>query len=393
MQISSRTVGSEGKRSVLICLISVLLCTRHILQLMGVSDLASLLFKVLYALVFVFLLSVFVKSVSQHKKMTGFLLFIVDLLALAALSVVLIFSYRRYFESAITFLLAFPMLFCSNSICIHHKDARLYFRALTLVAIVLAVLPFGSSGYKQGVLMLYTGNGNQCGLLYMSVFLGIYIYQFINKSNLFFWLLQAGLLYGCWQTESRTAFIACIMCVGLSLMLVRFPRWTNCTFLVFMVGFIVLPLLVTTLMEWFGRDLNFMGASVWTGREEIWPRALEKVREAPFRINLGRVLAENYDVELGAHNVWLDVAWRFSLPIAILFLISLYHTGKRFVTAVNIDRRAVALVACFGAGLLHMSLEAAIISGALDYTLYFLLAVFCGMALTKRKEDLTCNSR
>ena len=51
------------------------------------------------------------------------------------------------------------------------------------------------------------------------------------------------------------------------------------------------------------------------------------------------------------------------------------------------EKSRAVITACLIGGLAHMTFEASIIAGALDYTLYFLLSLFCGLALGRRNEE------
>ena len=86
-------------------------------------------------------------------------------------------------------------------------------------------------------------------------------------------------------------------------------------------------------------------------------------------------------------NTMLDIAWDFSLPTAVFFLIGLISTGRMLLNENKEKRLSCVPFACFVAGLLHMTMEASLITGALDYTLYFLLAIFCGKALLDSKTE------
>ena len=379
---------SVEKRNFIFCIVAFLLCLRHILQILGFSSIASTIFKVLYVLVFVFLAIAILQKIQIRQTLGSFLFFLIFLLFYAWLVVNLFFLYRQYLEPSITFLLALPLLFCNRAVTLSKKDALVFFYCLSAVATLLVIFAFIPSAYKNGMLMLYTSNENQSGLLYMSIFLGIYTFLFIAKrKNVFLWALALGLLYGAFKTGSRASFTACVLCNVLSVLLFLLPRWKKAVLIVFMTLFLILPFAVTLLVEQLGVDFEFMGSSAWTGREEIWPHVIETVSEDPFSMRLGQSVAHNYSTELGAHNALLDVAWKFSLPIAVIFFIGLFAMG-RLLHKVNAENRCSGvLLSCFAAGLLHMAMEASLITGALDYTLYFLLAMFCGIPLLREGKE------
>ncbi len=388
MPKSLQSQKNTEKSNPVFFLIAVLLCVRHIFQLLGFSSIASTLFKFLYVFVFLFLAYCILQKLQLKQTSFSFLLFLAFLLLFIWIALKLLLVYRSQLESSITFLLAFPLLFSSRAIRPVSKDAKVFFYLLTAVAALLVVFAFIPSSYRDGMLLLYTQNENQSGLLYMSVFLGIFSFLCIEKKkNVFWWVLSIGLLYGAFRTGSRTAFSACILCMGLCLLLFLLPRWKKAVFSVAMLLFAILPFIVTWLVEKLGVDFTFMGSSAWTGREKIWPTVVETVLNEPFSMKIGQTIAHSLSEELGAHNTMLDIAWDFSLPTAVFFLIGLISTGRMLLNENKEKRLSCVPFACFIAGLLHMTMEASLITGALDYTLYFLLAIFCGKALLDSKTE------
>ncbi len=374
----------KEKRNILFCAICVLLCARHVLQILGFSTIASFLFKLLYVAVFVFLCDILVRAIirsKETKEARRFLLFFSLVFAcLIYLCIRLFLHFPSHLEASVTFLLALPLLACFDMVKLSKKDARLFFYLMLVIAVILAVAVFIKSSYRDGLLLLYAPNPNTSGLLYMSVFLALYSFLFLNKKHILGWLVLAALLYGCWQTESRAAFIACIACILLSFLSHKNIKIGKIFVIAALVVFVLLPLLAPALLT------KILGEGILTGREIIWPHLLGQVLDDPFTMKIDRIAyADVLGNDLGAHNVWLDIAWKYSLPIAIVFLFVFLFSCKSIYRKTSSHRYAI-IAAVFVSGLIHMSFEASLIAGALDYTLYFLLTLFSAHTLIEYQE-------
>lgn len=370
-------------RDYIFCTIAVLLCVRHVLQILHFTVIASILFKLLYVAVFAFLMFTFIKKFKARQPFLQVIFFIVCLVGISWVLVQLLTKYPEFLQSSATFLLATPLLFSCDSIHVSRKDSVLFFNLLCIVAVVLAFSIFVPSNYKNGELLLYTLNGNQSGLLYMSVFMGIFTYWKLARRRPFILLLLAFLLYGCWRSNSRASFLVCILCVLFPLLFKKVPKFTDKILKLALVLLILIPMFSTALVNLIGEDFEVLGGSLFTGRDRLWAQAFEGLRSDPFSIKLSNVITSDNGRRLGAHNTLLDVAWKYSLPIGIIFFSSIIYMSKQIQKKLT-SSESVVIIACFIGGLIHMTYEASIISGALDYTLYFLLSIFCGIGLLNK---------
>ena len=348
------------------------------------------MFKMLYIVAFLTLVVCFWDKIKCGSiNSTNSMLLLVTL-CVAFIFFVVLLKFPSKLESSATLLITLPLLLCLSVFKITRKEARLYYICLIPVAIILVASIFFGSGYEDGVLVLYTGNSNQSGLLYMSVFMGIFVYQFLNKINFLMVFLEIGVLYGCWLTQSRTAFFACLFLVALSVLLYFAPRLRKPVLITVFVAMILAPFSIGVLNKIFDSDLTIMGTSIFTGREKIWPAILKNIFSsinAPFTFNVDKMAYPNeFGKELGAHHVMLDIAWKYSVPIAVVFLASLVSVG-RSAFAYFEDKKSSVVVACMVAALLHMTMEASIIGGALDYSLYFILNILCALSMIQPKEE------
>lgn len=387
ININRQSVSTPVRRNYLFCLMVIVLCARHILQLLGFSELAAVLFEVLYILTALFMAVSVVRNLIIKHAAFPLMVLLMGIGVMFYLVWKLMFSYRAYLEQSLTFVLVFPLLFSSDAVKVTEKDAKLYFQGMTLIGVLLSVLAFVPSSYENGLLLLYTRNGNQSGLLYMSIFFGIFVYQFTHKRNWFRYGILALLLYGCWKTESRTSVIACIFLVILAIFLKKMPKWNKKALYISYGVYIAMPFIVSFLVKALGADFEILGASAWTGREELWPDIIQTLTSDPFGFKIDQVVHELYGVDLGAHNVWLTVGWNYSVPVTVVFLISVFCIGNTFLRNSHGKNTAV-LIACFIGGLLHMSFESAIICGALDFSLYFLCTLFAGKAFSQKMEEI-----
>lgn len=377
--------ATKERENYLFCAMAVVLCVRHILQLLGFSQIASVLFAGLYILTAAFSFSCLWRKLYAKQTRGEMVCFLLGLCGFVYLSGMLFLKYSAYLQQSAVFLLTLPILIGADRVTMSEYNAKLYFRLVTVLGILLSILVFVPSGYKKGLLLLYSANANQSGLLYMSVFLGVYMYHCLYKKHWALYLVLAGLLYGCYRTGSRTCILACILLIVLSFFIDRKQNRNKRWLMFAMVLFVALPFLSATLVEWLGADFKIMGESAWTGREQMWPEIIEKIARSPLTFKIDDIIVNRYGEGLGAHNAWLSVAWDYSVPVAALFLLLLYRMGCSF----GVNKKNAAngvVVACFISGLLHMSFEAALICGALDYSLYFLLPLFAGAAIVKKRE-------
>ena len=368
-----------------------LLCSRHVFQILGFSSIASVMFKLLYVCAFLTLGVCFLDNVKDGKITPKNFMLLIATASVGVVFFVLFFKYPEKLESSATFLITLPLLLCLDTFGITRKESRLYYMLIVPIAISLIVSIFIGSNYKSGVLELYTDNGNQSGLLYMSIFMGIFVYQFLNKISIFMVILEIGLLYGCWLTKSRTAFLACIIMVLIAVFLYLLPKMKKAVLIFAFLVMILTPFLVGPLSEVLDGNIEIMGSSIFTGRENIWPDLISKIfssGSSPFVFRVNDIAVDKYGKDLGAHNVILDLAWKYTVPVALVFLASLWAVGKHATEYFN-DRRSAVLVACMIAAMIHMTMEAAIISGALDYTLYFILNLLCALSMLERKEAVS----
>ena len=374
----------------LFCCLVMLLCGRHTLQLLGFSSIASIMFKMLYIVAFLTLAVCFWDKIKCGTiNSTNSMLLLVTL-CVAFIFFVLLLKFPSKLEASATLLITLPLLLCLSVFKITRKEAKLYYICLIPVAIILVASTFFSSGYENGILVLYTSNSNQSGLLYMSVFMGIFIYQFLNKINFLMVFLEIGVLYGCWLTQSRTAFFACLFLVALSVLLYFVPKLRKPVLILVFVAMIAAPFLIDVMTRFLDKDLVIMGTSIFTGREKIWPTILKNIFSSinsPFTFNVDKMAYPNeFGRELGAHHVMLDIAWKYSVPVAVVFLAALVSVG-RSAFAYFEDKKSSVVVACMVAALLHMTMEASIIGGALDYSLYFILNILCALSMLQPKEE------
>ena len=374
------------KRNYIFIIVTIILCLRHILQLIGLSGIASTLFQLLYIVTALFMAAGLIKALLRNTAQSLLILFL-GLCVMAYLAWNLLFRYSAYLEPSLPFVLTFPLIFSFDKLSVSEKEAKLFFRGIITIGILLSVLVFVPSGYKNGILLLYTLNGNQCGLLYMVIFWGVAVYQFLReKKNWLLYIVMALLFFGCWRTESRTSIISCVLLVVLVILLNKSPGKKKTAFISAMVAFVVIPFVVSFLVEWLGADFEILGASAWTGREDLWPEVIETLLAEPLGIKVHRVVRDFYGTDLGTHNAWLSVAWKYSVPVAFVFIASLFYMGRHILQC-SMKKRGAVLLGCFICGLLHMSFEAAIITGALDYSLYFLMILLGAKAMVNGQES------
>lgn len=369
-------------------LIALMLGARVVLLLCDQTALASLCFKGTY--VFVGLLALLsIYSFIKHKDYgkDGPLTLMLMLLLFFALFglLMLLGTFKGSYLTTFTFLIVLLLVLSRKRILLSEGVIKLYFRFMAIVGIALCLALLFPRFYQDGVLLLYTGNPNQSGMLYMCVFINVFIYRFWGKrsflSAAFFDIELLLLLFGCACTNSRSALITCLLCMFLGGLFVFKRSIVKLVLGLCWVFFVLFPLAYLGLASLMNGNVQIFGKLLFSGRETVWRIYLQEILFHPFAMHVGETINMSdllYQASFNTHNAWLHVAWEYSLLAGILFLVALLILMLKMSRKMRFCKEQRLITACFCAGLFHMTFEASLIVGALDFTLLYLMPVLLG---------------
>ena len=142
---------------------------------------------------------------------------------------------------------------------------------------------------------------------------------------------------------------------------------------------LIIPYILPILISFFGSDFSILGQTVYTGREVLWENATKIIFEDVFKIHMGQEIPTtgmNYYGEevLGAHNAFLEIAWRNTIFVSISFFVVLcFFIKKIYSRAKQMNIMPIVISICVV--LLHMSTESTFFVGSFDYSLLILMPI------------------
>ncbi len=201
-----------------------------------------------------------------------------------------------------------------------------FIRILTIILLFVLVSSL-KLRWKYGSLYVYDGydivNVNTYGILLLVLYFNVVslIGLFVKKrwvKNVAFIIATVVALYYIWQTECRSAIISILFLVGI--MFIERVNYKKILFLLVLAGALV-PILYISSYEVLG-DFQFLGKSLYTGREVVWLHTWEIIKNAPI---LGSGTSESLVISIGeitdsAHNIYLAFWKTVGLAPTLLFV-------------------------------------------------------------------------
>ena len=369
-----------------------------ILLLMGVSSIATALYAGAHGFTALLILGYMTQLL---KKRISFRQFAISFVCITLVTWTIIATWQNAGDGELiktfTFATFAGFAYSMEYVNLSRDTCKRYYKWVTIVSVLLVLSIIVPGNYSAGKLVLYAVNSNESGTIYMSLFInlfaGVIMYKRKPSNNFLMILLLIGVFYGCWCTGSRSAIIACLVCLVLTLVFRAKPKYLPWILTAAFILAIAFPIISSSFADLLGQDFEILGETVFTGRDIIWGNVLEELRETPLKMHFGEKVPTKgfayYGKGLNSHNSILEIMWRYSVPIGIVFLIMFYMLIRRLIAVVDAKKYA-PIMAGFCAAIVHMSLEASLFVSALDYTLYFILPLFIAVSLSKKdiKESL-----
>ncbi|MBQ4104655.1 MAG: O-antigen ligase family protein [Clostridia bacterium] len=312
------TTWNRGKQRLTFFLMLCVLVCPFILRYMGEGVLLSSSIGI--ALICIFLLLSTAINSNIVVKRRDWLIFIIAIILL-----LMSLLKNRSFGVVITYLNMCMFLILLNNLSFTLRQVQII-RVLTIVLLGALISTFRFR-WKYGVLWVYDGydniNLNTYGILLLVLYFNVVslIGLLVKKRwlrDVAFVVATVVALYYIWQTECRSAIISILFLVGI--MFIERVNYKKILFLLVLAGALV-PIIYISSYEVLG-DFQFLGKSLYTGREVVWLHTWEIIKNAPI---LGSGTSESLVISIGeitdsAHNIYLAFWKTVGLAPTLLFV-------------------------------------------------------------------------
>ncbi len=370
------------------------LFARLFLLVFGLKQLASVLFIIIHVLALLVGVKYVIHVLTNKQKKKAKTTIIVFMIMVIYIGAIYIINRSRPVsleELPVTLSIVCLLAATLGGTTVSYRILKIYLRFSMVASILLILAAMIPSFYKNGSLLLYTANENQAGVIYMCLFMNMLVYWQMKKrfSVSYFAILfiAIGVFVGCCMTNSRTSIICCILTLLLWFVFKRKTKpFSSFTVMIIIALFVILPAVIVYVMP----VLNIDVSEVFTGRPSIWEKVITESFANPLRANFTDPIFSDsitYGHEINAHNVVLELVWRYSLPIGFFFILFIYMLISKTNKIVGRDKASFMLFATTISALVHMCFEATLISGALDFSLYIILPLVMGANLEVKREN------
>ena len=312
------TAWNRGKQRLTYFLMMCILICPFFLRYLGEGILLSSSIGI--AIICIFLMLCMAINLKAVTKRRDFGMFIVTILLLFASLLK-----NGSLGVVITFLNMCMFLILLNNISFTLRQVQ-FIRVVTIVLLVYLISGF-KLRWKYGILWVYDGfdniNLNTYGILLLVLYFNVVsLIGLIVKKRLVrdiaFVVSTVAALYYIWQSECRSAIISMVFLVGI--MFIDRVNYKKVLFLLVLAGAIV-PILYISSYEVLG-NIQFLGKSLYTGREVVWLHTWEIIKNAPI---LGSGTSESLVISIGeitdsAHNIYLAFWKTIGLAPTLLFV-------------------------------------------------------------------------
>lgn len=312
------TTFNRGKQRITFFLLICVLIAPFVLREMGEGVLLSSSTGIMLIAIFLFLATAL--NFTTAIKRRDWIIFII------AMAFLFLSLFKNgSFGVVITYLNMCMFLILLNNISFTLRQVQIV-RVLTIVLMVSLISTFKFK-WKYGTLFVYDGfdniNLNTYGILLLVLYFNVVslIGLFIKKEltrDIAFAIATLVALYYIWQSECRSAIISVLFMVGI--MFIKRVNYRKILFLLVLAGVIV-PIVYISSYEILG-DFQFLGKSLYTGREVVWLHTWEIIKNAPI---LGTGTSESLVISIGeitdsAHNIYLAFWRTIGLAPTLLFV-------------------------------------------------------------------------
>ena len=337
-------------------------------------DIAEILFLLLAGEVFCLALFCFTAKVFYDNDRQTKKLFLFSFLIIVCIFLVwgINLKFKLIVEgyNALGIIIIMPILASAKSFSWSKKGAKLIILLIKILSVLFLLSCFFSVNYNEhNELCLWYQNPNQAGLKCLLLFLLNLLFLKIqpnkNGTDIFFVIFC---LVPCFLTRSITCIICILLCLTFSLVTKMKIVKVRTIFYVSALAPIYMPLCFNLLIKLF----PIAQASLLI-RSQIFEEAIQEIFSDIFNGRLGQTIgnfSDYYGTILNAHNTLLQIAWDYSIIVALLFV---FFCVEFFKLLNNEQQNNIGCVLCVC--FFHMSMEYSILTAAIDYSLLFVLIV------------------
>lgn len=312
------SMWNRGKQRITYFLMLCVLVSPFVLRYMGEGVLLSSSIGIAVICIFLLLSTAINSSIVVKRR--DWLIFIIAIILL-----LMSLLKNRSFGVVITYLNMCMFLILLNNLSFSLRQVQII-RVLTIVLLGALISTFRFR-WKYGILWVYDGydniNLNTYGILLLVLYFNVVsLIGLIVKKKLVrdiaFVIATVVALYYIWQTECRSALISVFFLVVI--IFIERVNYKKILFLLVLAGVIV-PIVYISSYEILG-NFQFLGKSLYTGREVVWLHTWEIIKDAPI---LGSGTSESLVISIGeitdsAHNIYLAFWKTIGLAPTLLFV-------------------------------------------------------------------------
>lgn len=321
------------QRSTFLGMLCVLICP-FVFRYMGEGEFLTSVGGMIITLVSLFICTIINFNMVIRKR--DWMIFIVTIVLL-----MVSFLKNRSYGVVVTFLNLCLFLIVLNNVSFSLKQVQIM-RIFAIVLLSLLISDFRFF-WKYGMLWIYDGydrvNSNTYGILLLVLYFNIVslidlsIKRKIIKYILFIIITPIAFYYIS-QSDCRSAILSALFLTVI--LFIEKLNYKKMLFLLVLAGFLI-PVIYISLYEAL-EGFQFLGKSLYTGREAVWLHSWEIIKNAPI---LGSGTSERIVIEIGeitdsTHNIYLAFWKAIGIAPMLMFLWCLL-SGKNIhlITAQN----------------------------------------------------------
>lgn len=312
------TKANRKKQQVTFFLMLCVLISPFVFRYMGEGEFLTSVGGMIITLVSLFICTIINFNMVIRRR--DWMIFIVTIVLLAVS-----FFKNRSYGVVVTFLNLCLFLIVLNNVSFSLKQVQII-RIFAILLLSLLISDFRFF-WKYGMLWIYDGydrvNSNTYGILLLVLYLNVVslIDLSIKKKFVKYILFVVSTFvafYYISQSDCRSALLSVLFLLGI--VFIEKLNYKKTLFLLVLAGFLI-PVIYVSLYEMLN-GFQFLGKSLYTGREAVWLHSWEIIKNAPI---LGSGTSERIVVEIGeitdsTHNIYLAFWKAIGIAPMLMFL-------------------------------------------------------------------------
>lgn len=323
------TKANRKKQQVTFFLMLCVLISPFVFRYMGEGEFLTSVGGMIITLVSLFICTIINFNMVIRRR--DWMIFIVTIVLLAVS-----FFKNRSYGVVVTFLNLCLFLIVLNNVSFSLKQVQIM-RIFAIVLLSLLISDFRFF-WKYGMLWIYDGydrvNSNTYGILLLVLYFNIVslIDLSIKRKTIkyiLFIIVTPMAFYYILQSDCRSALLSALFLTVI--LFIEKLNYKKMLFFLVLAGFLI-PVIYVSLYETL-EGFQFLGKSLYTGREAVWLHSWEIIKNAPI---LGSGTSERIVVEIGemtdsTHNIYLAFWKAIGIAPMLMFLWCLLN-GKNINT-------------------------------------------------------------